>query len=101
MKTATTITQSRKLLNAGIDISTADMVYSKNTADGVAEEYLLYYNNEDIIEDDEIPAWSISALWDVMNDYKSQFTSPPVRSITSDELLDMMVQYILNYKKRK
>ena len=101
VKTATSITQSKKLLNAGIDISTADMVYSKHSADGDLEEYALYYNNEGLIDEDEIPAWSISALWDIMNDYKSQFTPPPIRGIKSDELLDAMVQSILNYKKRR
>ena len=100
MKTSTSISQSIKLLELGVDISTADMVYSKHSADGDTEEYQLFYNNT-TIDEDEIPAWSLSALWDVMNEYKSQFSPPPIRGITSSELLDMMVQSIINYKGKK
>lgn len=61
-KICTDIDQSKKLIELGIDPNTADM-YLDYQPDGyvlIASE-LGYYNN-----DSEIPAWSLSALLNIM-----------------------------------
>ena len=60
---ATTIEQSKKLIELGLDVNTADMWYVK--------DYLIAKNQElDKPSDNEIkdvfPAWSLSALLDIL-----------------------------------
>lgn len=77
---ATSIEQSKKLVEIGIDPNTADMFYgyiapyefSDRKFDGGYESYPLpkqypYFDNE-YVKSAEIPAWSLSALFNVMSD---------------------------------
>lgn len=59
-KICTSIEQGKKLVELGIDISTADMFW----ADG---ERPAIWNNKDIsLEELDIPAWSLSALLEII-----------------------------------
>lgn len=54
---ATTIEQSQELIKLGIDINTADMVY-------VGCEYLTI--RDGVLEEDDMPAWSLGALLELL-----------------------------------
>lgn len=63
-KICTTIEQSKKLIELGIDVNTADMVYQS-----IEDEYgkgkwesIPRNNSLNIGYDDDIPAWSLTAL---------------------------------------
>jgi hypothetical protein len=62
---ATTIEQSKRLLELGLDPKTADMVWVRYAAGGYRLEVLHRELFERIMETD-IAAWSLSALFDVM-----------------------------------
>ena len=67
---ATTISQSRKLIELGLNPETADMVWVRYAAGGYRLEVLHRELFERIMETD-IPAWSLSALLEVMpNEYQ-------------------------------
>lgn len=74
-KICTSIKQSKKLLELGIDMNTADMHYYKNSFGDYIEGL---YNSSDLKEGCElkgieyIPAWSLNAL---MNLLPSEFTT--------------------------
>lgn len=60
-KISTSIRQSKKLIELGIDINTADMDYIPFANDPENYDCVInLWNNEH--EDDWIPAWSLSAL---------------------------------------
>lgn len=56
----TTVNQSLVLMNAGIDLSTADMAYIKNPRDG---HYLLTATTP--MSKSDLPCWSMGALWEI------------------------------------
>ena len=66
-KICTSINQSKKLLELGIDVKTADMVYCVE----LYKEGWKYSNEaypiDGTLEGDDIPAWSLSALMELMN----------------------------------
>ena len=66
-KICTSLEQSKRLIELGIDVNSADMVYHKNL-DGTYN--LRVVNN--ILEYD-IPAWSLSALLELMPSYLFEF----------------------------
>ena len=70
---ATTIEQSKKLIELGIDVNTADMFYYKenifNNALSVFNGQLLVRGNSELKDEDTIPAWSLSALIELMPAY--------------------------------
>ena len=73
-KICTSIEQSKKLIELGIDINTADMHYSTWTILNEGE-YILSPNQGETIEELQedygnqvIPAWSLSALFDILPD---------------------------------
>lgn len=64
-KICTSLEQSRKLMELGIDINTADMFYSRaDVALGEMESYPNILYNEEI--GDDIPAWSLAALLSIL-----------------------------------
>ena len=73
-KICTSLEQSKKLIELGIDINTADMFW-KN---GVSNEYIQCFtpfvsNGTNIDFDYDIPAWSLSALLELMPPYLFEF----------------------------
>lgn len=59
----TTIEQSQKLIELGIDTNTADMVY-------IDCEYLAI--RDGVLEESDIPAWSLTALLKLIEAYTMQ-----------------------------
>ena len=62
-KICTSIEQSKKLLEIGIDVNTADMYWWYNTEEKRYEASLIDYA---FISDMDIPAWSLSALLSII-----------------------------------
>lgn len=67
-KICTSIEQSKKFIELGINVKTADM-YWKN---GVSDKYIQCFtpfvdSGTDIDYDYDIPAWSLTALMELMN----------------------------------
>lgn len=60
-KICTSIEQSKKLIELGIDVSTADMCWQNN-------EFPIGFN-----DDDAVPAWSLSALLELIPPYLGEF----------------------------
>lgn len=65
-KIATTISQSKKLLELGIDAKTADMSWYKPNAMYPFELHTKYIGHMTMKGDELIPAWSLSALLNLM-----------------------------------
>lgn len=61
-KICTTIEQSRKLIELGVDVNTSDMYWWYNTEEKRNEASLIDY----AFVSDDIPAWSLSALLGLM-----------------------------------
>jgi hypothetical protein len=63
---ATTIEQSKKLIDLGLSADTADMYYYKenifNNALAVFNGQLLVRGNSELKDEDTTPAWSLTAL---------------------------------------
>lgn len=66
-KICTSVEQSKKLIDLGIDVSTADMCWHRNS-DGT---YSL--GIDDTVLQDDIPAWSIPALLELLPPYLFEF----------------------------
>lgn len=78
-KICTSIEQSKKLIELGIDINTADMHYSTWTILNEGE-YILSPNQGETIEElqegygnQDIPAWSLTALLELIPPYLGNF----------------------------
>ena len=74
-KICTDIKQSKKLMKLGIDVNTADMWYQHigySIIDGKEKPTYFLMVIRDNISDDDIPAWSLSVL---MNLLPSEFTT--------------------------
>ena len=66
-KICTSIEQSKKLIELGIDVNTADMDYVPFTNNPAEYDCVInVWNNEH--EEDWIPAWSLSALLELIPD---------------------------------
>lgn len=63
-KICTSIEQSKKLIELGVDVKTADMYHAPNVNVIVAEPYIIKTEYETLIPayDGAIPAWSLSTL---------------------------------------
>ena len=106
-KICTSIDQSQKLIELGIDINTADMRYSPLNPD-----IPWVWVGKPLIEKDAIPAWSLSALMDVL-DRGILFKTPQgwacqsyidFKAITSEYYsnpIDACVEMILKLKENK
>ena len=106
-KIYTSIDQSQKFIELGIDINTADMRYSPLNPD-----IPWVWVGKPLIEKDAIPAWSLSALMDVL-DRGILFKTPQgwacqsyidFKAITSEYYsnpIDACVEMILKLKENK
>ena len=71
-KNCTSIEQSQKLIELGIDTSSADMCYDLGRGEEKAhlecDNFIAYFTNDEYPEmaDRYIPAWSLSALLELM-----------------------------------
>jgi len=68
---ATTIDQSKKLIELGIEVSTADMHYCVYNLDDINELPVLKFSDMTVFEFENtniVPAWSLSALVELLPD---------------------------------
>lgn len=101
---ATTIEQSRELLNAGIDPKSCDMRWTNEVEEDKGwgfivtrqeEEYHLELGQPffDSPDDPSIPAWSMACLWNIMKDaglvYEYETT------LSAEEVIRLMVLVIV------
>ena len=88
-KICTSIEQSKKLIELGIDVSTADMFW-KN---GVSNQYIQCFtpfvsNGTNIDFDYDIPAWSLSALLELMPNFNMFKRTIECKIETINHLID-------------
>ena len=99
-KICTSLEQSKKLIELGIDVNTADMHYYKNSFGDYIEGL---YNSSDLKEGCElkgieyIPAWSLTALLNIIkpineNTYTIRGTLDGGAIISFDEITNIMFQ---------
>ena len=85
----TTIEQSKRLIELGIDPKTADLVYPAWTlSETPTEDELSIIDGT--LEDDDIPSWSLSALMNLMPKiefYKDEYHYVPCIERYKDNLL--------------
>jgi len=62
----TSIDQVQELLGIGVDPTTADMSYIKSPRDGKT----ILVTGSPIVKDEDIPCWTMGALWKICQDRK-------------------------------
>ena len=89
-KTCTDLTQSKKLIELGIDVKTADMYYFKHSLENYYSPIPLI-GNYSVIHD-QIPCWSLAALIAVL----------PLETETHKQIPDgyKVYYYVESYMKR-
>lgn len=86
-KICTDVEQSQKLIELGIDRKTSDMFYSRaDVALGEMESYPNILHREEI--GDDIPAWSLSALLDIL--VEQDFT---IKAIGNNFNIDIPIRH--------
>ena len=111
---ATTIEQSKKLIELGLNTDTADMFYYKenifNNALSVFNGQLLVRGNSELKDEDTIPAWSLSRLLELMPNNTSLvkeygvytcWSNDNCKYTSTDSLIDaayVMMCYLLENK---
>ena len=63
----TSLDQSKKLIELGIDVNTADMYWLNAKCDEYLQSLTPYVIDDDLNLSVDIPAWSLSALMELMN----------------------------------
>lgn len=79
IKICTDIDQSKKLIELGINVNTADMWYQHigySITDGKEKPTYFPMIIRDNISDDDIPAWSLVALLKCLNEINPQVYTP-------------------------
>lgn len=69
----TSIEQSKKLIELGIDITTADMYYYTVNGDLYKTPNIIESEDDLYVDEKSIPAWSLSALLELMPPYLFEF----------------------------
>lgn len=73
-KICTSLEQSKKLIELGIDVSTADMFWKNGVSDKYIQCFTPFVSSGTNIDYDyDIPAWSLSALLELMPPYLFEF----------------------------
>ena len=70
---ATSIEQSQKLIELGIDIKTADMYWWYSEKSSGKRYYVGTMDDDDFNEKTDVPAWSFTALLDLLPPYLFEF----------------------------
>ena len=105
---ATSIEQSKQLLNAGLDPESADMWWTivqprkqdvdvKLVPDGQPYSVLNTYKEEHLglASYEDIPAWSLSKLWDICNDSGIGPFNFGGDDLDSSSLMDKLIKWII------
>jgi len=123
-KICTDTKQSKKLMEIGIDVNSADMYYHNRTDIKYKGALPIEYKHGNPLLSQEIPAWSLSALVDVLpifiefngdkyylrfmkeyveyaNDELSIITGRCLHTTGNDNLVDACVEMIVKLKEEK
>lgn len=106
---ATTIEQSKRLLAAGIDPMSCDMLWTNEVEEdkgfGIIvtrqeEEYHLEFGQPffDFPDDPSIPAWSMACLWNIMKDAGLVYEYDT--TLSAEEVIRLMVLVIVEKFKK-
>ena len=96
---ATTREQSARLLDAGLTIESADMFLGHIDFGGVLQIDYLPANPHIDISSTIAPAWSLSALWDIVHNLDKTYDFDT--KMSSDELMELLVKTIeFRFKNR-
>lgn len=96
---ATTIEQAEDLVKAGVSPHTADMhwyasAYTRNDDGKLVPQKsgIIYLVNTPPEKEWHIPAWSISALWDILHSLDKTYEFPT--TFSADELIAQLVMIL-------
>jgi len=102
----TSIEQSKRLLEAGVPKGSADMKHTRLVIEADGGGYFSIGPRKDFhIEvgnakfEDEVPAWSLSALWQMIHDLDKTYEFPT--SLSADELIETLVTTIIHRRKNQ
>lgn len=89
--TVTTIGQSKRLLDAGVNSATADMSYIRNPRDGG-----LIISHTKPMTSLDIPCWSMGALWEMCRERSlwAEFTTGEDVEMIISEMVNMICESI-------
>ena len=102
---ATTIEQSKELLNAGLDPISCDMHWTNEVEEDEEgygfiktrqeEEYHLELGQPffDFPSDPSIPAWSLSKLWDILHDSGKMFYEYPT-TLSAEKVMESLIEAV-------
>lgn len=93
---STNITQSKRLLEAGLDQKTADMRWEDFP--GCVPHLCYQPNSTSLIAPKVTPAWSLSALWDIM--LRSGVAYEYSTCESSKDVLDSLVAAVARLAKQ-
>ena len=88
---ATTIEQSKELLNAGLDPESADMRWEQ--LPGFVPHLCYQPDVMPLIAPKVTPAWSLSKLWDILHDSGQMFYEYPT-TLSAVQVLDSLVEAV-------
>ena len=92
---ATTIEQSKKLIEAGLDQETADMKYVSIFSFTGTNQYVLDIRSiVENFDEDDIPAWSLSSLIEISNNCGWCGDTFEVGNCTANSVIDGFVEFI-------
>lgn len=99
---ATTIEQSKKLLESGLALDTSDMYYEKIKSED-DEWHKLGYGTHPAIRMElfsfrnglVIPAWSFAALWDIMSKSGIKYDYSTIQE--SEKVIDSLVEAVARF----
>lgn len=95
----TTIEQSRRLIAAGVRPETADMAYRPWTRSAAGFDLVTDFESGKVFfQEDDIHAWSLSALWDLLNE--SKITLEYATNRSSEALIESLVTAIERFAKQ-
>ena len=96
---ATTIEQGNRLIEAYVDPKTADMKHTRLVVETDSDGYVSLFTKSvfhvEIGEarfEGEKPAWSLSALWDIIHQLDKTYEFPS--SLSSEQLIENLVTRI-------
>lgn len=87
---ATSVSQSKRLLEAGASKENADMRWE--TFPGCVPHLCYQQDIMPLIAPKVTPAWSLSALWQIVHDLDKTYEFPT--TLPSDELIETLTQTI-------
>lgn len=93
---ATSIEQAKRMLEAGVPIESADMYWHEGFDYPMSKKRTSLTWNQ--LLPDFPPAWSLSALWQMIHDLDKTYEFPT--ELSADELIEVLVKTIIFRKNQ-